>query len=103
MTVPRSIQFGTKEATIADLSLSTRARNCLKNAGLCTVVDVVQLHPRDFLRMGNFGVKSLQELETELARYGLKLLGAHPDDRRRLQGLLTRERAELARLKAKYE
>jgi DNA-directed RNA polymerase subunit alpha len=54
-----------------DFDLSVRTANCLKNASIATVGDLVSKSERDILEIKNFGKKSLEELQELLARLGL--------------------------------
>jgi DNA-directed RNA polymerase subunit alpha len=54
-----------------DFDLSVRTANCLKNASIATVGDLVSRSERDILEIKNFGKKSLEELQELLARLGL--------------------------------
>jgi DNA-directed RNA polymerase subunit alpha len=54
-----------------DFDLSVRTANCLKNAAIATVGDLVGRSERDILEIKNFGKKSLEELQELLARLGL--------------------------------
>ncbi len=55
-----------------DIDLSVRARNCLKQAELVTLDDLVAIHKSDLLKFRNFGKKSLAELEDLVASKGLE-------------------------------
>ena len=61
------------DMTVADLDLPTRAYNALYKSNINTVSDLVQATEAELLRTPNFGRKSLQGVEKELRRYGLKL------------------------------
>jgi DNA-directed RNA polymerase subunit alpha len=54
-----------------DFDLSVRTSNCLKNASISTVGDLVSKREREILEIKNFGKKSLEELQELLARLGL--------------------------------
>lgn len=56
---------------LEDLALSVRAYNCLKNANIKTLGDLVQLTIEEIAKFKNFGKKSLQELEELVASKGL--------------------------------
>lgn len=56
---------------IDELDLSVRSANCLKNANINTLRDLVRRSERDMLETKNFGRKSLEELQDLLARLGL--------------------------------
>ena len=61
-----------------DFDLSVRTANCLKNASIATVGDLVARSERDILEIKNFGKKSLEELQELLARLGLSF-GMSPE------------------------
>ncbi len=54
-----------------DFDLSVRTANCLKNASIATVRDLVSKSEREILEIKNFGKKSLEELQELLGRLGL--------------------------------
>ena len=56
---------------IDELDLSVRSANCLKNANINTLRDLVRRSEREMLETKNFGRKSLEELQDLLARLGL--------------------------------
>lgn len=56
---------------VDELDLSVRSMNCLKNANIHTLRDLVQRSERDMLETKNFGKKSLEELQELLSRLGL--------------------------------
>jgi DNA-directed RNA polymerase subunit alpha len=57
--------------TVEELELSVRAHNCLKNADIHSLSDLVQRTEHDMLRTKNFGRKSLNEIKEILASMGL--------------------------------
>lgn len=59
--------------SIHELELSVRAANCLKNANIKTIADLVQKTETDMLRTKNFGRKSLNEIKEILSEMGLSL------------------------------
>lgn len=59
--------------SVDELELSVRAHNCLKNANIRTLADLVQRTEQDMLRTKNFGRKSLNEIKEILANMGLHL------------------------------
>ncbi|MDR2350829.1 MAG: DNA-directed RNA polymerase subunit alpha [Deltaproteobacteria bacterium] len=59
--------------TVDELDLSVRAANCLKNAGINLVGDLVQKSETEMLRTKNFGRKSLIEIKEVLTGMGLSL------------------------------
>jgi DNA-directed RNA polymerase subunit alpha len=59
--------------SIDELELSVRAFNCLKNAKIHTIRDLVRKSEEDMLQMKNFGRKSLSEVKEVIASMGLQL------------------------------
>ena len=59
--------------SVHELELSVRAANCLKNANIKTIGDLVQKTESEMLRTKNFGRKSLNEIKEILAGMGLSL------------------------------
>ena len=57
---------------IEELDLSVRSANCLKNANIHTLRDLVRRSEREMLETKNFGRKSLEELQDLLHRLGLE-------------------------------
>lgn len=57
--------------SIDELELSVRAFNCLKNANIKTIGDLVQKTEYEMLRTKNFGRKSLNEIKEILVGMGL--------------------------------
>lgn len=56
---------------IEELELSVRAHNCLINAGVKRVIDLVNLAEDDVLKIKNFGRKSLNEVKDSMKAFGL--------------------------------
>jgi DNA-directed RNA polymerase subunit alpha len=59
--------------SVDELELSVRSANCLKNAGIRTIRDLVQRSEKDMLETKNFGRKSLNEIKDILRPMGLSL------------------------------
>jgi DNA-directed RNA polymerase subunit alpha len=59
--------------SVDELELSVRSANCLKNAGIRSIRDLVQRSERDMLETKNFGRKSLNEIKDILRPMGLSL------------------------------
>ncbi len=59
--------------TVDDLNLSVRSANCLQNANIKYIGDLVQKTETEMLKMKNFGKKSLKEIKEILAEMGLSL------------------------------
>ena len=57
--------------SLDEFDLSVRTANCLKNASIATVGDLVARSEREILEIKNFGKKSLEELQELLGRLGL--------------------------------
>ena len=64
---------------IDELDLSVRSANCLKNANIVTLRDLVRRTEKEMLETKNFGRKSLEELQSLLARLGLSFGMIVPD------------------------
>jgi len=58
--------------SIDELDLSVRSANCLKNANIHTLRDLVRRSEKDMLETKNFGKKSLEELQDVLGKLGLE-------------------------------
>ena len=69
--------------SVEELELSVRSYNCLKNAGIQTIGELVQKSESEMLRTKNFGRKSLNEIKEILQGMGLAL-GMKPDQHGRL-------------------
>ena len=65
--------------SVEDLELSVRSANCLKNAGINTIGELVQKSEAEMLKTKNFGRKSLSEIKDILNEYGL-VFGMKPED-----------------------
>jgi DNA-directed RNA polymerase subunit alpha len=59
--------------SVDELELSVRSANCLQNANIKTIGDLVQKTEADMLKTKNFGRKSLKEIKEILAEMGLSL------------------------------
>lgn len=59
--------------TVDELELSVRSANCLKNADIHLIGDLVQKSEAEMLKTQNFGRKSLNEIKDILAEMGLTL------------------------------
>ncbi len=58
--------------SIDELDLSVRSANCLKNANIHSLRDLVARTEKDMLETKNFGRKSLEEVQGVLREYGLE-------------------------------
>lgn len=63
------------DMNIDDLEFSSRSLNCLKNAGVKTVGELVSFSEEDLMKFKNFGAKSLTEVREKLSEYKLFLKG----------------------------
>ncbi|MFB3852962.1 MAG: DNA-directed RNA polymerase subunit alpha [Vicinamibacterales bacterium] len=61
------------DKSVEELELSVRAYNCLKNANIRTIRDLVQKTEVEMLKTKNFGRKSLNEIKDILQSMGLSL------------------------------
>jgi DNA-directed RNA polymerase subunit alpha len=61
------------DRSVEELELSVRSNNCLKNANIKTIRDLVQKTESEMLKTKNFGRKSLNEIKEILATMGLSL------------------------------
>ncbi len=59
--------------SVNELELSVRAANCLKNANIKTIEDLVHKTEMEMLKTKNFGKKSLNEIKDVLSEMGLGL------------------------------
>jgi DNA-directed RNA polymerase subunit alpha len=59
--------------SVDELELSVRSYNCLKNANIKAIADLVQKTEQEMLRTKNFGRKSLNEIKEILHTMGLRL------------------------------
>ena len=59
--------------SVEELELSVRSYNCLKNANIQTIGELVQKTEAEMLKTKNFGRKSLNEIKEILSNMGLSL------------------------------
>src|SRR5713101_1840850 len=59
--------------SVEELELSVRSYNCLKNANIQTIRELVQKSENEMLKTKNFGRKSLNEIKDILTKMGLSL------------------------------
>ena len=57
--------------TIEELDLSVRSYNCLKRAGIQTILELTDKTEEDMMKVKNLGKKSLKEIKEKLVAYGL--------------------------------
>jgi DNA-directed RNA polymerase subunit alpha len=61
------------DKSVEELELSVRSYNCLKNANIRTIRELVQKSEGEMLKTKNFGRKSLNEIKEILQTMGLSL------------------------------
>jgi DNA-directed RNA polymerase subunit alpha len=61
------------DKSVEELELSVRSYNCLKNANIRTIRELVQKTEAEMLKTKNFGRKSLNEIKEILSSMGLSL------------------------------
>lgn len=61
------------QTPIDSLVLSVRTYNCLKNAKITTICDLIQITEAELLKIRNFGRKNLNEIKDLLVKLGLHL------------------------------
>lgn len=61
------------DMTIEELDLSVRSYNCLKRAGINTVLELTQKSKDDMMKVRNLGKKSLEEVQKKMSALGLSL------------------------------
>jgi DNA-directed RNA polymerase subunit alpha len=61
------------DRSVEELELSVRSYNCLKNANIQSLRELVQKTESEMLKTKNFGRKSLNEIKEILAKMGLSL------------------------------
>lgn len=71
---------GMEAVKVDALEFSVRTGNCLRQAGIQTLGDLVAQSEDDLLGIRHFGRKSLREVRDVLANFNLQL--AHPGDPR---------------------
>jgi DNA-directed RNA polymerase subunit alpha len=59
--------------SVDEMELSVRSYNCLKNANIRTIGELVQKTEAEMLKTKNFGRKSLNEIKEILGSMGLSL------------------------------
>ena len=57
--------------TIEELDLSVRSYNCLKRAGIATILELTDRTEEDMMKVKNLGKKSLKEIKEKLTAYNL--------------------------------
>jgi DNA-directed RNA polymerase subunit alpha len=69
----REIWWEKLSKSVDEMELSVRSYNCLKNANIRTIGELVQKTEAEMLKTKNFGRKSLNEIKEILAGMGLSL------------------------------
>jgi DNA-directed RNA polymerase subunit alpha len=69
----KKILINTLTRSVEELELSVRSYNCLKNANIQSIAELVQKTDSEMLRTRNFGRKSLNEIKEILEGMGLHL------------------------------
>jgi DNA-directed RNA polymerase subunit alpha len=70
---PRAASNENLDKSVEELELSVRSYNCLKNANIRTIRELVQKTEGEMLKTKNFGRKSLNEIKEILGGMGLSL------------------------------
>lgn len=70
---PVAIRNENLDRSVEELELSVRSYNCLKNANISTIRELVQKSEQEMLKTKNFGRKSLNEIKEILSAMGLTL------------------------------
>jgi len=70
---PRAASNENLDKSVEELELSVRSYNCLKNANIRTIRELVQKTEGEMLKTKNFGRKSLNEIKEILGTMGLSL------------------------------
>jgi DNA-directed RNA polymerase subunit alpha len=70
---PRAALNENLDKSVEELELSVRSYNCLKNANIRTIRELVQKTEGEMLKTKNFGRKSLNEIKEILQTMGLSL------------------------------
>jgi DNA-directed RNA polymerase subunit alpha len=75
LTEPARLGAGNEhlDKSVEELELSVRSYNCLKNANIRTIRELVQKTEPEMLKTKNFGRKSLNEIKEILTTMGLSL------------------------------
>jgi DNA-directed RNA polymerase subunit alpha len=77
---PVTVHNENLDRSVEELELSVRSYNCLKNANITTIRELVQKSEQEMLKTKNFGRKSLNEIKEILSAMGLSL-GMKFDDK----------------------
>ncbi len=77
---PAAVYNENLDRSVEELELSVRSYNCLKNANITTIRELVQKTEQEMLKTKNFGRKSLNEIKEILSAMGLSL-GMRTDEK----------------------
>ena len=77
---PTAVRNENLDRSVEELELSVRSYNCLKNANISTIRELVLKTEQEMLKTKNFGRKSLNEIKEILQAMGLSL-GMKFDDK----------------------
>jgi DNA-directed RNA polymerase subunit alpha len=81
--------------SVEELELSVRSYNCLKNANIQTIAELVQKTDQEMLKTRNFGRKSLNEIKEILEEMGLGLgMKLEEDDLKQLNMFRKKKESE---------
>src|SRR5204862_6838006 len=69
----REVWWEKLNKSVDEMELSVRSYNCMKNANIRTIGELVQKTEAEMLKTKNFGRKSLNEIKEILASMGLSL------------------------------
>ncbi len=82
--------------SVEELELSVRSYNCLKNANITTIAELVQKGDGEMLKTRNFGRKSLNEIKEILEDMGLGLgMKLEEEDIKTISAMRKRKEVEL--------
>lgn len=82
--------------SVEELELSVRSYNCLKNADIQTISELVQKGDGEMLRTRNFGRKSLNEIKEILEEMGLSLgMKLEEDDLKQIAAIRKKKELEI--------
>src|SRR6187431_3520684 len=98
--LPRNDQL---DRSVDELELSVRSYNCLKNADIRTIRDLVQRTEREMLATKNFGKKSLNEIKEILNGMGLDFGMEFDEQGNPIPGSGGRDTADAADFEAEEE
>ncbi|HOW42960.1 MAG TPA: DNA-directed RNA polymerase subunit alpha [Candidatus Omnitrophota bacterium] len=73
MTQEEAVLYEKLRLPISELELSVRSSNCLREANIKTIADLVRKSEEEMLSFKNFGKKSLSEIKQLLVGMGLNL------------------------------